>query len=322
MTRPTKFFSLETLIAGLFLLLVSFAGLQSFQRKTPGATISQSGPDLSADIKLSNDPAWASDIRDERFTYGLNVQSPWKDGGKLFLLFPEHLEYNPVGNTILRHYDKLPLPWVFSPGGKMASYRVESLALKNVFVESTARVLTEHELPFDAAGLKLSMRIINNGTKTLPVIRPLICMQYKGLTGFPGVRQDNFKHNFIIVDGKITSLADLPTENANTTFKGCVVKGCPQNDTRSEKVGGLIKKNMDLALSIVTSKDNKRKVIIWWTPGKSMIANARIPCLHADPYFGTLKPGEEAFAHGYIVFTEGNVEPIVSFLEKMDKKVF
>ena len=47
-----------------------------------------------------------------------------------------------------------------------------------------------------------------------------------------------------------------------------------------------------------------------------MIANSYIPCIHADPYFGTLKPGEEGFAEGLILFTEGNIKPIVKYLKK------
>ncbi|NND05389.1 MAG: hypothetical protein HKN87_03325 [Saprospiraceae bacterium] len=133
------------------------------------------------------------------------------------------------------------------------------------------------------------------------------------MTGFPQ-RHHDFRHNHIVVDGQITSLADLPTTNIDSEFKGCVVKGCSQRDTRAERNGGLIEKDMDAALSIVTSENHERKVIIWWTPGKSMIANAFIPCIHADPYFGTLGPGEEAEAEGLILFTEGEVEPIIQFL--------
>ncbi len=277
---------------------------------------------LSDRIMFSYDSSWAKTGDDFRYTYGLNIQSPWENGGKLFMLFPEHLEYNPVGNTILRHYDNIPIPWIISPDGKQASYKVESTALKGVFVESTARILTENELPFDAGGIKMSMRLINHGVDTLPVVRPLLCMQYSGLTGFPGALQDNFRHSSILIDGRLTALSNLPTENTDATFKGCVVKDCPQRDTRSERNGGLINTDMDMALSVVTSTDNKRKMIIFWTPGKSMIANASIPCMHADPYFGTLKPGDMAYAEGYLIFTEAETEPILKYLEAMDRKVF
>jgi hypothetical protein len=273
-------------------------------------------------IFLSTYSSWVGDDREKRFTYGLNIKPPWEDGGTLFMHFPEHLEYNPVGNTILRHYDSIPTPWIISPDGMQASYRVESPALQNVIVESFVRQTFENELPLNISGVKLAMHIINKGTEILPVIRPLICVQYSGLTGFPAKLDNNYEHNFIVINGELKALSDMKTSDPETTFKGCVVRGCPQRDTRSEARGGLIAQEMDLALSVVTSLDNRRKLIIWWTPGKSMIANANIPCMHADPYFGTLNPGENAFAEGMILFTDGNVEPIIRYLIDKDRKVF
>jgi hypothetical protein len=275
----------------------------------------------SGNIRFYTDPDRRSEDPEEVLTYGLHITAPWENGGDLYLNFPEHLEYNPVGNTILRHYDSIPNPWIISPDGKQASYRVQSPALKDVYVESFARVLNEGDIPFEAQGVYVAMRIINRDSLTLPVIRPLICNQFRDLAGFPQ-RHHKFRHTYIVIDGEITSLADLPTEDPETTFKGCVVKGCPQRDTRAERNGGLIERDMDAALSMVTSLDRQRKVIFWWTPGKSMIANSFIPCIHADPYFGTLKPGEEACAEGMIIFTEGEAEPIIKYLKGLERKVY
>lgn len=281
-------------------------------------------PDLSGlkGIRFSTDNAWVSTDPEKRFTYGLNINPPWDNGGTLFMHFPEHLEYNPVGNTILRHYDNIPTPWIISPDGLQASYRVESPALQKVFVESFLRKMPENELPAGVSGIKLAMHIRNNGSEILPVIRPLLCMQYSGLNGFPQKLQHNYEHNFIVINSKLTALSELATPDPNSTFRGCVVKGCPQRDTRSEATGGLISRDMDLALSVVTSLDGKRKVIIWWTPGKSMIANANIPCIHADPYFGTLRPGEQAYAEGMVLFTEGDIEPVIAYLKLKEIKAF
>ena len=294
-------------LAGRILIcLIVASGIQSCR--------SPSSESNAEKIHFYIDPDKISDDLPEKLTYGLFITPPWENGGELYMNFPEHLSYNPVGNTILRHYDAIPIPWIISPDGKQASYRVQSLALKDVFVESHAHVLDDSELPFDAPGVFVSMRIINHGSKTLPVIRPLICNQFADLTGFPQHHHD-FKHNHIVINGRITALSDLPTENLETTFKGCVVEGCPQRDTYSKKKGGLIEQDMDAALSVVTSLDQQRKVIFWWNPGKSMIANSYIPCIHADPYFGTLKPGEEGYAEGLILFTDGNIKPIVKYLK-------
>ena len=280
------------------------------------------GHSAITDIKFYTKESRISDDREQRLTYGLYIRSPWEDGGDLYINFPEHLEYNPVGNSILRHWDSIPIPWIISPDGQQASYRVESPALENVFIESFIRKTYKNEIPGNICGVKLAMNIINRGGITLPVIRPLLCMQYSGLSGFPAKLQHNYEHNFIVINGKLTALSDLQTDDPKTTFKGCVVKDCPQRDTRSEATGGLITQDMDLALSVVSSLDNKRKVIIWWTPGKSMIANANIPCMHADPYFGTLRPGEQAYAEGMILFTDGDTEPVIRYLMGKDRKAF
>jgi hypothetical protein len=285
----------------------------SLQSSEADSAVSSSG------IRFSFDPAWQSEDPEQRRAYGIRIGSPWHDGGSLFLNFPEHLEYNPEGATILRHYDKPPGLWIVSPDQRQVSYRVESKAASGVVVEAFARIASPDHCPSRCDGVYLAMRIFNGGSITLPVIRPLLCLQYGKLEGFPLVR-DHFQHNFILMEGRLTSLADLPTVDAKTQFKGCVVKDCPQRDTRAERQGGLIEKNMDLALSVVTSLNGQRKVILWWTPGKSMIANARIPCIHADPYFGTLKPGETAFAEGLLLFTEADIEPIVRSLSARDQR--
>ena len=300
----------------LFLMAIQFG---CSNKKTNSIVTETSSS--SEKIHFYIDPKMMSESPAEKLTYGLFITAPWENGGDLYMNFPEHLEYNPVGNTILRHFDSIPNPWIISPDGKQASYRVQSLALKDVFVESFARVMNDGEIPLDAQGVHVAMRINNHGSKTLPVIRPLICNQFKGLTGFPQ-RHHNFQHTHIVMDDNVLALADLTTEDPETTFKGCVVKGCPQRDTRSERNGGLIEQDMDAALSVVTSLDQKRKVIFWWTPGKSMIANSFIPCIHADPYFGTLKPCEESHAEGMILFTEGEVEPIIKYLKGIDKTSF
>jgi len=295
------------------------SGIQSCNSPSANPTASERSS-TSEKVHLYFDPDKISEDPPHKITYGLFITVPWKNGGDLYMNFPEHLSYNPVGNTILRYYDARPIPWIISADGKKASYRVESLALSNVYVESFIRVMNDAELPFDAQGVYVSMKIINHGSKTLPVIRPLICNQFADLTGFPQHHHD-FKQNFIVMNGQITALSDLSTENLETTFKGCVVEGCPQRDTDSRRKGGLIEQDMDAALSMVTSIDEQRKVIFWWNPGKSMIANSYIPCIHADPYFGTLKPGEEGFAEGLILFTEGNIKPIVKYLKKKSRDV-
>ena len=91
------------------------------------------------------------------------------------------------------------------------------------------------------------------------------------------------------------------------------MKGCGQHDCDkfANSRGGLIAQELDAAVAAVTAKDGRRKVVLAFAPPKSMLSNSFIPCFHADPYFGDLEPGQSAEASGVIVFTEGDLEPVV-----------
>ena len=117
--------------------------------KKTNSMVSQASS-TSEKIHFYIDPNKMSEAPVEKLTYGLFITAPWENGGDLYLNFPEHLEYNPVGNTILRHFDTIPNPWIISPDGKQASYRVQSLELEDVYVESFARVMHNEDFPFDA----------------------------------------------------------------------------------------------------------------------------------------------------------------------------
>jgi hypothetical protein len=51
-----------------------------------------------------------------------------------------------------------------------------------------------------------------------------------------------------------------------------------------------------------------------------MIANARILSIHTDPYFGTLEPGETAYAEGLLLFTETALGPVIRDLTSRNQR--
>jgi len=246
------------------------------------------------------------------FAYGLNITPPWSDGGKLIINLPEHLEYNDNGMGILRHNDKKPNGhWEISADGLNAILDVESPTAPGVWVKGTAKVVSENRV-------QITMRIINGGKTALPIVKPLYCFQYRYLTGFPQWI-GNFKHCYVITGGRLTALADLPTSKPETKVKGATVIACPRthrDDWYAKRHGGHIEQGIDAAISAVTSLDGKRKLVFGWTPGKSMLSNASIPCIHADPCYGTIQPGQWAEATGVIILTEAPLEDTVADLLK------
>lgn len=243
------------------------------------------------------------------FDYGLDVLPPWEDGGRLEINFPEHLERYPDTWGILRYSDKEPAGrWEVSADGMRAVLDVDSVTMPGVHVTGVGKVVSPTRIEF-------TMRIENHTDKTLPGIVPLYCFRYSGLTGFPKW-QNNFQHTYVVMNGKVTKLADIKTASPDADVKGAYVKGNPQRDSDhfASSRGGLIDRPIDRAIIAVTSLDDRRTMLLSWTPGKTMLSNAAIPCVHADPYYGPIDPGKSVERRGVLVFTE---EPVERATQKM-----
>lgn len=225
----------------------------------------------------------------EKAAYTVRMDSPWENGGYLHVNFPEHLEYGPVGYTITRYSDSRPPAWLIEQDGKFAHYEVTSIpgrGVDGVRVQAAARVIEPDRV-------RMTLAIINHSDKTLHDIKPLLCFQYKGLAGFSRSDDENFKYTYVVLDGRITALADLSTTKSDASAKAAPVKGVrPYRFDFAKKRGGYIDRPLDLGLSAITSKDGARAVILYAPAGESVLSNLAIPCLHADPYFGHVPPGE------------------------------
>jgi hypothetical protein len=237
----------------------------------------------------------------EDWAYGISVTPTWPGGGVLWVNFPEHLEYGDVGMGILRYSDTRPNPWVLEQAGKYAHYEVDSLTAANVRVEASAEVI-------EPDSVKFTVRIINNSQSlTLGMVKPLLCYHYRTLTDFPQNLGNNFDYSYVVIDGEIIALSDIPTDDPNTTVKGGTVEPHPPH--RNHFVvnhGGWIEDPLDLALAVVTSFDDNHAVILHGQPGRSVLSNRYIPCLHGDPYYGNISPGDTKVATVTVTFVEGD----------------
>ena len=65
----------------------------------------------------------------------------------------------------------------------------------------------------------------------------------------------------------------------------------------------------DLPVMVTVSNLEERLVAMtWYESTVSMVANPKHPCMHADPAFPDLDPGDRGEIHGEILFFEGTVE--------------
>jgi hypothetical protein len=269
----------------------------------------------SAKLARTNGVRIAPNAEDQ-MNYGLTIIPPWKDGGTLHANFPEHFEHGEVGYGILRYSDKRDNPWKIASDGRSANYEVESPELPGVMVHASAVAQDDR--------VRLTLKVANGGSKRLERIKPLLCFWYSKLTGFPAKLSDNFKYTYVVKEGEILSLDSIPTLNPMATAKVAYVRGCSQHDCDrfAQSRGGLIDRDIDRALIAVTDQRGNRKILVSFTPGKSILSNAVIPCAHADPYFGTLEPGASAEATGVILFSEKALPDALQELAKSlsDKK--
>ncbi len=273
-----------------------------------GAPGSQTHPDRQRDAVSAMRIYSHAHTGDEKAAYTVRIDSPWPDGGQLHVNFPEHLEYGPVGYTITRYSDPRPPAWHVDQEGKSAHYDAESIpgrGVEGVTVRATARIVEPNRV-------RLGLTIANNSSKILHDVKPLLCFQYKGLAGFPQSSKENFKYTYVVLNGRITALADIATEKPDALAKAAPVQGVkPYRFAFSKKRGGYIDKPLDLGLSVVTSKDDTRAVILYTPIGKSVLSNQYIPCLHTDPYFGNVKPGQQVKRIVNVIFAGADWRRVV-----------
>jgi hypothetical protein len=262
-------------------------------------------------IRFFVDPKTNSDDPEKRMAYGLNVTPPWPDGGSFFINLPEHLWYMPDTKGIARHHDKRKNAWQVSANGKEAGYHAESLTAPGVFLDVKATAESDR--------VHFEMTITNKSDVFLKSISPLFCYQYHHLKGFPLARTDNFAHTFIVIDGKPVALKDIKVDTPDAVARMAQVQDCSiESNWWAEKMGGMIEKRLESAMTVLTSSSDDRKVILSWAPGKSILSNTVIPCIHADACVGDLAKGESKTIKGTLIFTR---DPLDKAINKMNEDV-
>lgn len=251
-------------------------------------------------IRFFVDPATNSDDPEKRMAYGLNVTPPWDDGGWFFINLPEHLWYMPDTKGIARHHDNRKNVWKISSDGKRAGYAAESITQPGVFLDVKATAAGDR--------VNFEMTLTNKSDVFLESISPLFCYQYHHLKGFPAARTDNLSHTFILRDGKPVALKDISVKNPEAVARMAQVKDCSiESNWWAEEMGGMIEQRMETSLTALTSSSDDRKVVLSWRPGKSILSNTVIPCIHADACIGSLVKGESKTIRGTLLFSRDSL---------------
>lgn len=142
--------------------------------------------------------------------------------------------------------------------------------------------------------VELKLTIFNGMKEPLREITLQTCAFLRAIREFSDFTRDNkFVHTKDLGWIPLSQAMDLPEVDAPYRVGW---------RTRGRKVADL---------PIILTRSNKAERFFAFTWGKStlaMVGNPNHPCVHADPYFPDLEPGQNAQIRGVISFVEGSMD--------------
>ncbi|TWU27498.1 hypothetical protein [Bythopirellula polymerisocia] len=158
-------------------------------------------------------------------------------------------------------------------------------------------------------GWMATLTICNRSDTTWSNVVAPVCL----LLHASGVFQDpQWTRTFYRSNGKFITYAGCETDGGRDLFRMTLVKGqkmLERSDDHREK-WGFTKRLSDDGIIAVVSSDGSAVLTTTWNPSHHLQANRRrtYSCIHANPYFGTLAPGESRTSHGYVFLINGDLE--------------
>ena len=218
------------------------------------------------------------------------VSPPWDSQDYIWLDYPEAI-FTDQGLLFLSHTNP-NFPVVFPDPPKTPWRAVDDgIAFDRVLPNGVAFGGSLRASSESAVGLELH---INNGSpETLTSIKLQTCAYLRAIKEFADPTMDN----------KLVHVPDkgwMSYETAKTQPEGSgrVALGWREGPAVC-----------DLPWIVTLSKEPGHLVAMTWKKDTlSLVGNPQHPCMHADPVFPDLPPGQSAEVRGEMVFSEGGLE--------------
>jgi hypothetical protein len=216
------------------------------------------------------------------------VSPPWPSQEYIWLDFPEAIFCN-LGLIFLSHVDPpMDLPFPKIQWSEIANGIAFDRQLPNG-VRFGGSLVKGSEVTVD-----LELHLYNGTSKPLTNITLQTCSYLHGIHEFSDLTNDN----------KFVHLADegwVPLSRAKTM---------EARSSAPYRIGWRTKGKLlaDLPVNVTKSNLADRYVAMtWYKDTISMVGNPNHPCMHADPQFHDLNPGESASIQGKLIFFEGKL---------------
>ncbi|MEN8192122.1 MAG: hypothetical protein ABFS12_04865 [Bacteroidota bacterium] len=234
------------------------------------------------------------------------ISPHWESQEYVWFDFPEAIqidgEFIYLGHLSKRFRTAFPTekwaPWVIGENG--ISY--EQVLPNGV---SFSGEITEKEENVAA----LTLNITNGSSKELKEVMLLTCIYLDGVKEFNDKTNDN-KYVHTPCKGWVPL---TKTEECPAVEEGVNVGWLKEGNNNSVS---------DLPVIVVKSKKEERLIATtWFDDTYTFIGNPIHPCVHADPIFKNLKPGDSQTITGELIFFEGTIDEFeVWFRDRLKNK--
>ena len=123
----------------------------------------------------------------------------------------------------------------------------------------------------------------------------------------------------------IVLLAAVETDGGRPIYRMSLVKGQEQIERteRHQKKWGFTKRPSDEGIIGVISDDQSTVLTTTWNPTHHLQANQKrtFSCIHANPFFGSLQPGETRTRRGCVLLTPGDLSQAWDATKKVSEQL-
>ncbi len=164
-------------------------------------------------------------------------------------------------------------------------------------------LLAKQDVAPIAGRVQMKLFIKNGGRKPLRKIQLQTCSLLKHCTEF---RENTLNNKFVSVAGKWIPMSEAKQASAEGKFRIGWRSG---------------PKAADLPVLVTKSSRAQRLVAMtWYDDTFSLIGNPLHPCMHADPRFPDLLPGDRAEITGQLVFFDGSLPQFGEWFKQHERE--
>ncbi len=250
-----------------------------------------------------------------RWSIAAQIDDPWHPGGFFLYRMPETFVVNdqryiwqPRGALCWAGVPPEAAPeWSLAEDEAETGYKIRFYDGLELFAGVTA----------GDVDIKFSYRIVNG---TDAAIRPSTdsCFMIWNAPHFIDRRHER---TFVWAGGtarNVRKLTPTPEEMQRLSWVRVGV-GNPLEEQELHDHCWPVREAVDHGLICVQSRDGLRSIGLAWPDANQLMARSSIPCLHSEPVYPSLEPGEGVSAVGKLYFSEDGISSILNrFLDDIE----